>query len=452
MGNNIKVIYSCSKCDAQYPKWMGRCTECGNWGTLDKKQQIKKQGKSQTAAVPASQVETLADVTIGSEQRLKSNIHEFDRVLGGGIVSGGVILLGGDPGIGKSTLILQVAGKLAENDNIVLYVSGEESSSQVKTRFGRLGLTTPNLKFLGATDLEIIIATIDEQKPKLVVLDSIQTVHTSAVDSAAGSVGQLKASTAKLVATAKASNIPIVLIGHVTKAGNVAGPRTLEHLVDVVLYLEGDRHHAFRVLRAVKNRFGSTSEVGVFDMQSGGMQEVKDPSKIFLADRKMANPGSVVTAILEGSRVFLVEIQALVSRTNFGYPQRRAAGIDFNRLQLLIAVLIKKAGLYLGNQDIHVNVAGGFKVSEPAVDLAVCVAIASALKGRAVPKEMAVFGEVGLGGELRSVNQSDKRLEELAKMGFRDIILPAPKPNVAPSGIRVTAAESVSQAMAGISQ
>ena len=329
--------------------------------------------------------------------------------------------MGGDPGVGKSTLALQTGGNLASDDKQVLYISGEESAAQVKIRFTRLGLQTPNLKFLGETSLDTILATIEKHQPDLVIIDSIQTLNYSEVESEAGSIAQVKAVTAKLAEVAKDKNIPIILIGHVTKDGSVAGPRTLEHLVDVVLYLEGDRYHAFRILRAVKNRFGSTSEVGVFDMQSGGLKEVSNPSKIFLSDRKSDSPGSVVTAVVEGSRSFLVEIQALVTRTAFGYPQRKANGIDINRLQMLIAVLIKKAGLFLGNQDIHVNVAGGFKISEPAVDLAVCLAIASALKNKLIAKTTATFGEVGLGGEIRTVGQVDKRMEELKKMGFKKL-------------------------------
>lgn len=445
----VRTIFICSKCDSQFPKWQGRCTECGAWGTLVEQTLVKRK-KNVGVAASSGQVETLAAVEVRQEERLASSIFEFDRVVGGGIVKGSLILLGGDPGIGKSTLILQVAGRLSEAGHEVLYISGEESASQVKIRFERLGLATPNLKFLGETDMETIEATILEHRPKLVILDSIQTMHCPDVASEAGSIGQVRAATAKLVTLAKDSKIPIIVIGHVTKQGNVAGPRTLEHLVDVVLYLEGDRYHAFRVLRAVKDRFGSTSEVGVFDMQQGGLKEVANPSEIFLAERKVANPGSVVTAVVEGSRAFLVEIQALVSRTHFGYPQRRAAGFDFNRLQLLIAVLMKKAGLFLSNQDIHVNVAGGFKVNEPAVDLAVCLAIASAFKNKPIKQELAVFGEVGLGGELRAVSQSEKRLEEIRKMGFREVLLPKTKLAKEPKGIVLVYEQTIGEAIQDI--
>lgn len=445
MSKGQKIIHTCNKCDAQYPKWQGRCTECGEWGSLGEQSIIKKTEKISNNESVAAELEVLAEVDIKNEHRLKSDISEFDRVLGGGIVSGSLILLGGDPGVGKSTLALQVGGNLATSNKQILYVSGEESSAQVKIRFTRLGLNTTNLKFLGETSLDTILATIEKHTPDLVIIDSIQTLNYSEVESEAGSVSQVKAVTAKLAEIAKDKNIPIILIGHVTKDGSVAGPRTLEHLVDVVLYLEGDRYHAFRILRAVKNRFGSTSEVGVFDMQSGGLQEVSNPSKIFLSDRKSDSPGSVVTAVVEGSRSFLVEIQALVTRTAFGYPQRKANGIDINRLQMLIAVLIKKAGLFLGNQDIHVNVAGGFKISEPAVDLAVCLAIASAFKNKLISKTTATFGEVGLGGELRTVSQVDKRMEELKKMGFKKIVMPKAKLNIKANEINIITAETVNE-------
>lgn len=443
MGKGQKIIYTCNKCDTQFPKWQGRCTECGEWGSLGEQSVARKTEKNKDNMAEAVELETLSEVNIKNEHRLKSDIYEFDRVLGGGIVAGSLVLLGGDPGVGKSTLALQVGGNLATNNQQVLYVSGEESSAQVKIRFTRLGLSTTNLKFLGETSLDTILATIEKHSPDLVIIDSIQTLNYSEVESESGSISQVKAVTAKLAELARDKKIPIILIGHVTKDGSVAGPRTLEHLVDVVLYLEGDRYHAFRVLRAVKNRFGSTSEVGVFDMQPAGLKEVSNPSKIFLSDRKLDSPGSVVTAVVEGSRSFLVEIQALVTRSSFGYPQRRANGIDINRLQLLTAVLIKKAGLFLGNQDIHVNVAGGFKVSEPAVDLAVCLAIASAYKNKLIPKTTAAFGEVGLGGELRSVGQVKKRMEELKKMGFKDIIMPKPKLSNQLPKINVITSESI---------
>lgn len=377
---------------------------------------------------------------------MTTSVGEFDRVLGGGVIPGSIILVGGDPGIGKSTLILQIGGRLAESGKSVLYISGEESSGQVKERFGRLGLTTDKLKFLGETNIDVIDATIREYWPDLVILDSIQTIYAEEVDGDPGSVSQVRTATGRVAELSHESHIPVIVIGHVTKQGNVAGPRTLEHLVDVVLYLEGDQHHVFRILRGVKNRFGSTSEIGVFDMQPDGLHEVKNPSQVFMSGNTADNPGSVITAVVEGSRAFLVEVQALVSRTNFGYPQRRASGFDLNRLQMLVAVLIKKAGLYLGSQDVHVNVAGGFRVSEPAVDLAVCLAIVSALRNKPVSPGTVVFGEVGLGGEVRPVGQTDQRLKEARKMGLHHII--APKQKTKPTnGDSVLTVDSVQQAI-----
>ncbi len=446
MPKKIKTIYTCSKCDAQFPKWQGRCTECGAWGTLSAAQVAAKPRQRSTGTVPAAKLETLADVSSGQERRMTTSVGEFDRVLGGGVIPGSIILVGGDPGIGKSTLILQIGGRLAESGKSVLYISGEESSGQVKERFGRLGLTTDKLKFLGETNIDVIDATIREYWPDLVILDSIQTIYAEEVDGDPGSVSQVRTATGRVAELSHESHIPVIVIGHVTKQGNVAGPRTLEHLVDVVLYLEGDQHHVFRILRGVKNRFGSTSEIGVFDMQPDGLHEVKNPSQVFMSGNTADNPGSVITAVVEGSRAFLVEVQALVSRTNFGYPQRRASGFDLNRLQMLVAVLIKKAGLYLGSQDVHVNVAGGFRVSEPAVDLAVCLAIVSALRNKPVSPGTVVFGEVGLGGEVRPVGQTDQRLKEARKMGLHHII--APKQKTKPTnGDSVLTVDSVQQAI-----
>ncbi len=425
---------------------MGRCSECGQWGTLAKHEVVRQAKRGATAHAPAGTVQSLADISSETARRIVTGVREFDRVLGGGIVPGGLLLVGGDPGIGKSTLILQIGGRLAEGGQEVLYISGEESAVQVKDRFQRLGLKTPNLKFLGETDIDVVCSTVQQQRPALVVLDSIQTAHTADVDAEPGSIGQLRASTGKLVGLSKEWSVPIIVIGHVTKQGAVAGPRTLEHMVDVVLYLEGDQHHNFRVLRAVKNRFGSTAEVGVFDMHQDGLHEVKNPSQLFLADRQQ-QAGSVVTAVIEGSRAFLVEVQALVSRSNFGYPQRRSVGFSLNRLQVLIAVLMKKAGLFLGNQDVHVSIAGGFHVAEPAVDLAVCMAIASAFKNKPLAATTVVIGEVGLGGELRSVSGLDKRLEEAKALGFTEVVMPAMRQMRAPAGLQFLTESSASDAI-----
>lgn len=424
MPKNVKTIYVCSKCDSQFPKWLGRCQECGSWGTLELKT-LNKELRTKNLGVPAGEVEDFDKIEVSEFQRIKVGLNELDRVLGGGIAPGSLVLIGGEPGIGKSTLVLQVANQLAKNlSQDILYVSGEESASQIKSRFERLSIQPKNIKYLGETNIETVCATIEKYKPVLSIVDSIQTMYSEDVQSEAGSVSQIRASTVKLMETAKKLNIPVFIIGHVTKEGAVAGPKTLEHLVDTVLYLEGDQYHAYRLLRAVKNRFGSTNEVGVFDMQEKGLVEVENPSEMFLSERDVKKAGSVVTAIIEGSRAFLIEIQALISPSSFSYPQRRTSGFDFNRLQLLTAVLTQRLGLNLNNKDIHVNVVGGFRVKEPAVDLAVCLAIISAFKNKPINSQMVVFGEVGLGGELRSVSHLEKRISEAEKLGFKKILLP----------------------------
>jgi DNA repair protein RadA/Sms len=421
MAKRIKTIYVCSKCDSQFPKWLGRCPECGSWGTLAVQSAAKVKSQSLDFKSVAGEVVGFDQVRAEDFKRIRIGIEEFDRVLGGGIVFDSVVLIGGEPGIGKSTLILQVADKIRGQ---VLYVSGEESAEQIKMRLDRLGLSSDNLKFLGETDVEVISATIQKERPTLAIIDSIQTMHWPEIPSASGSVAQVRTCTGKLLEIAKEIHLPIFIIGHVTKGGLVAGPKTLEHLVDTVLYLEGDRQHHFRILRASKNRFGSTNEVGVFDMQSKGLIEVNNPSEVFLSGRQTKTAGSVITAIIEGTRAFLIEVQSLVSRTSFGYPQRKCAGFDFNRLQLLIAVLVKRCGLFLGNQDIHVNVVGGIQVRQPAADLAVALAIASAFKNKAIDPKLIAFGEVGLGGEVRAVNRPEARIKEAEKMGFEAIICP----------------------------
>lgn len=429
----MPTIYTCSHCGAQSAKWLGRCLDCGKWGTLEQTATAAaaddKKSKAQT---PPGRVVDFLEIKAGDVARITTGISEFDRVLGGGIVPGSLVLLGGEPGIGKSTLVLQVAAKLSEicgrsdipHTNLVLYVSGEESGSQIKMRLDRLQLSGRQIKFLGETNIETICATIKELKPRLAIIDSIQTVYSNELPSEAGSVNQVRACAIKLLEVAKKQNITIFLIGHITKEGVVAGPKTLEHLVDTVVYLEGDRHHFFRLLRTVKNRFGETSEVGVFEMQTLGLVEVKNPGAIFLSTEKTIIAGAVTIPTVEGTRIFLAEIQALVSPTPFGYPQRKAAGFDFNRLNLLAAVLTKKAGLNLTNKDIHLNVVGGLKINEPAADLAAALAIASAYKNQAVASDLVAFGEVGLGGEVRAVNLMEKRIKEAAKLGFKKILMP----------------------------
>lgn len=425
-----KTIYVCSNCGQEFLKWSGKCEACGEWNTLKELKlaptSTKSYGKSE-----AKEPVNFDQISQEGFSRLTTGISEFDRTVGGGIVPGSVILLGGDPGIGKSTLILQVLGKLALGlKTSLLYVSGEESAEQIKMRADRLQITNPksqipNLQFLAETNIDSIVSTIDKTKPALVVIDSIQTMWQEDIPSSSGSIAQVRACALKLIELAKTNHIPTVLIGHVTKGGEVAGPKTLEHLVDCVLYLEGERYGSYRVLRGTKNRFGSTDEAGIFEMKESGMVEVKNPSGVFLEERQKGESGSVVTATLEGTRTFLLEIQALTTHSSLVYPRRTASGFDFNRMQLLVAVLQKKAGLRLDSQDIYLNIVGGFKVREPAIDLAACLAIASSYTGKTIDPEMVVLGEVGLNGEIRSVSKIEKRISEAGKLGFKRVLIPA---------------------------
>ena len=420
-----RIIYVCSNCGAEFLKWAGKCEACGEWNTLKELRITKSEGGS--GKREASRPVSFDQIQQEGFSRLMTGISEFDRTVGGGIVPGSVILLAGDPGIGKSTLILQACDKITQmpSNNSLLYVSGEESAEQIKMRADRLGIKAQNLQFLAETNIDSIVATIDKTKPGLVIIDSIQTMCQEDIPSSSGSVAQVRACALKLIEMAKTNHIPIVLIGHVTKGGEVAGPKTLEHLVDCVLYLEGERYGTYRILRGTKNRFGSTDEAGVFAMTETGMAEVKNPSGVFLQERKKGATGSCVTATLEGTRTFLLEIQALTSLTNFGYPRRTASGFDFNRMQLLIAVLQKKARLKLDNQDVYLNIVGGFRIREPACDLAFCLAIASSYTGKTVDPEMVVLGEVGLNGEIRSVSKPEKRIAEAEKLGFKKVLVPA---------------------------
>ncbi len=446
MAKPISEIFTCSHCDAQSPKWSGKCPECGQWGTLVKSQVANsKSPLAQNSNLPPARpgkVVDFNDVKISDFQRLKTGIDEFDRVLGGGLVSGSLVLLGGEPGIGKSTLVLQLCQKLPGE---VLYVSGEESAEQIKTRIDRLSIGTKRLKFLGETNIETVCATIIAAKPNLAIIDSIQTVYSLDAPSGAGSVNQVRICTTKLLEAAKKNNITILIIGHVTKFGEVAGPKTLEHLVDTVLYLEGDPYHAFRVLRGAKNRFGSTAEVGIFEMQGSGLKEVSDPAAIFLTEQN-SQSGSIITATLEGSRVFLLEVQALLNATAFGYPQRKVNGFDPNRLQLLVATLTRRLNLKLANQDIYLNLVGGLKVSEPAIDLAVCLSVISALKDQPIANNLLAFGEVGLGGEVRPVSQAAKRVAEAEKLGFKTAVIPWSKEKVI-SKMKIIEVKSLSEAI-----
>ncbi|NQU99779.1 MAG: DNA repair protein RadA [Parcubacteria group bacterium] len=424
MSKNNK-IYICQKCDTQYLRWMGKCEGCGEWnsvvedrGTQNEDVRIKSEGK-------ILEPQSISNIKVEKFNKIESGISEFDRVIGGGIVSGSVILLGGDPGIGKSTLALQISNKVSNlENNKSLYISGEESAGQVKMRADRLSVNSPNLQFLSDTNIDNIIATVLSIEPRFIILDSIQTVYSNDFDSAAGSIVQVRESANRLIRCAKANNIPVILIGHITKGGEIAGPKTLEHLVDTVLYLEGDRFHNFRILRATKNRFGPTTEIGVFEMKGSGFSEIKNPSQLFLKERTLEVPGTCVAALVEGSRSFLIEIQALTSLTTFGYPKRTASGYDLNRLQLLAAVLSKRVNLKLDNQDIYINAAGGMKIKEPGADLACSLALASVYSNKIVDPKMVAIGEVGLTGEVRTVSQIDKRVSEAFNLGFEKALVP----------------------------
>jgi len=419
-----KTVYTCQKCGFQSPKWMGKCVDCGEWNSLvEETVAIGKKGAPLVAtsgAVP----QRLAEIVSSEEDRLKVGIREFDRVLGGGVVPGSLILIGGDPGIGKSTLLLQALGKLAQSGK-ALYVTAEESTRQVKLRAGRLGVQADELYLLAETSLETILQQAREQRPAFLVVDSIQTIFTAGLESAPGSVSQVRECAGRLMQLAKGEGIPTFIVGHVTKDGAIAGPRMLEHMVDTVLYFEGEAGHPYRILRAVKNRFGSTNEIGVFEMQEVGLAEVPNPSELFLAERPEGASGSAVIPSLEGSRPILVELQALVSGSAFGNPRRTSIGIDHNRVSLLVAVLEKKIGLSLLAQDIFLNVAGGVRLDEPAVDLGIVAALASSHLNKPVPQRTIVFGEVGLAGEVRAVSRPELRVKEAARLGFDRCFLPA---------------------------
>ncbi|MFA5853454.1 MAG: DNA repair protein RadA [Patescibacteria group bacterium] len=426
MSATTKALFICTKCDAQSTKWSGRCLECGSWSTVTELASVPEAKKPVALTGRPGKTYSLSELKGSKTAHRSTGIAEFDRVLGGGVVPGSLVLLSGEPGIGKSTLLLQVASALPN----VLYASGEESADQVALRFERLGLAAPSLKFLSETDITTILATIDAEKPSLVIIDSIQTLSSPEAAGAQGGATQIRALTAQLMDYAKKSGVPMLIVGQVTKDGDVAGPKTLEHLVDVVVSFEGDRSSNYRLLRTAKNRFGATDEVGVFEMTASGLKEVANPSSFFLNDRSKDVPGSVVTCIMEGTRPILVEIQALASRTTFGYPQRRASGFDANRLQVLLAVLSERLGVPTQTHDIHINVAGGYKVKEPAADAAVVLAVVSALKGKPLPASLAAFGEVGLGGELRPVTFVDKREAEAKRLQFSQVITPKNSPHL----------------------
>jgi DNA repair protein RadA/Sms len=421
-----KTIFSCQSCGFQTAKWMGKCPDCNSWDSFVEERSVAgsdRQGfrtisSPQTAPVPIDSID------LETELRLHTGIKEFDRVLGGGLVPGTLVLIGGDPGIGKSTLMLQALNGLAGQGNQVLYVSGEESIRQIRLRSKRLNTVSPDLLVVSEVEIEAILTMIGTTKPKAVVVDSIQTMFNGDLTSAPGTVSQVRESTVRLMLTAKKTGIPIFLVGHVTKDGTIAGPKLLEHMVDTVLYFEGDRNHIFRILRAVKNRFGSTNEIGVFEMKDKGLDEVANPSAVFLSERPAGAAGSVVTASMEGTRPILVELQALASATNFGTPRRTILGLDPNRVALLAAVMEKILGMQLMSYDIFMNVAGGVKVTEPAMDMAIVAAVASSFLDKAISDNTVVLGEIGLTGEVRAIGQADTRIAESRKMGFSRCLLP----------------------------
>ena len=430
MAKGKKSIFFCQNCGHEESKWLGQCPACGEWNTFVEERIDSGVTKGTAAAsravrdsVREAKVMPLTEVTANDDERCETGIRELDRVLGGGIVPGSLVLVGGDPGIGKSTLLLQVCQRMARMKKI-LYISGEESQAQIKLRANRMGKFTPNLLLLCETSLETIRGVIEKERPELVIIDSIQTMYSEDVSSAPGSVSQVRESTNIFMQLAKGLCIPIFIVGHVTKEGTVAGPRVLEHMVDTVLYFEGDRHASYRILRAVKNRFGSTNEIGVFEMRQDGLAEVENPSEYMLSGKPENVSGSVVACSMEGTRPILLEIQAPVCRSNFGMPRRTAAGTDYNRVNLLMAVLEKRLGLSLGNCDAYVNIAGGIRMNEPAIDLGIVMAIMSSYRNRPIDEKTIVFGEVGLSGEVRAVSMPEQRVNEAKKLGFETCILP----------------------------
>lgn len=447
-----KTVYFCQECGNESPKWLGQCPVCGAWNSFVEEVVEKTSSKAQREKRDVRPTH-LSEIIFSDEKRISSGMPELDRVLGGGIVQGSMVLVGGDPGIGKSTLLLQVCRNLCSRKVDVLYVSGEESLQQIKIRADRMGTFDDQLSLLCETNLDIIRSVLDRSRPRVLVIDSIQTMYSETVSSAPGSVSQVRESTAVLMQIAKGMNITVFIVGHVTKEGLVAGPRVLEHMVDTVLYFEGDRHAAYRVLRGVKNRFGSTDEIGVFEMCQNGLQEVANPSAFMLNGKPRGASGSVVACSIEGTRPILVEIQALVCHSNFNMPRRTAAGCDYNRVNLLMAVIEKRAGLRLTESDAYINIAGGIRMNEPAVDLGIVLAIISSYKEMPVPDDLICFGEVGLSGEVRAVNLAEQRIAEAAKLGFSRIIMP----RVNLSGIRgkysqldLVGVENVQEAMRAI--
>ena len=445
--SKLRVQYVCQSCGHASPKWLGRCPECGEWNSFVEEvpaaAHVRGAPSSSSAPIP------ITDVPEATEPRVSTGMAELDRVLGGGLVQGSLVLVGGEPGVGKSTLLTMISQRLASAGRTVLYVSGEESTQQIKLRAQRLGVAARSLLLLAETSLDAIVDAAGTVEPQVMVIDSIQTVYKPDLPSAPGSVGQVRESTADLLRLAKRSGTAVLLVGHVTKEGQIAGPRVLEHIVDTVLYFEGDRQHAYRILRATKNRFGSTNEIGVFEMRAEGLREVTNPSAAFLSERAREAPGSSVVCAQEGSRPLLVEIQALVTPTVFGMPRRTVSGLDYNRVVVLLAVLEKRAGVHLSSQDVYVSVAGGLTIDEPAVDLGIAAAVASSLRNRPVDQTAVAIGEVGLAGEIRDVSQLGTRIAEAARMGFRRVVTPrAGAEEQKRDGVEAVPVEDLSEALA----
>lgn len=448
MASKKKTVFFCQNCGYESSKWMGQCPSCKEWNTFVEEAVSAVSAKEKRKTAGAEPVK-LSEVSANQDERVCTGIGELDRVLGGGIVPGSMVLVGGDPGIGKSTLLLQVCQKLSSQNKSVLYISGEESLRQIKMRASRIGSFTDSLMLLCETNLDTVRAVIEKNKPEIVIIDSIQTMYNEEVSSAPGSVSQVRESTGVLMQIAKGLGVSIFIVGHVTKDGNVAGPRVLEHMVDTVLYFEGDRHASYRILRGVKNRFGSTNEIGVFEMRENGLTEVENPSEYMLNGRPEGASGSIVACSMEGTRPILVEIQALVCKTNFGMPRRTAAGCDYNRVNLLMAVLEKRVGLNLSSCDAYVNIAGGIKMNEPAIDLGIVLAIVSSYRDISIGEKVVAFGEVGLSGEVRAVSMTEQRVQECKKLGFEKVIIPkacmASVKNI--KGIEICAVENLADAI-----
>ncbi|TDT51251.1 DNA repair protein RadA [Fonticella tunisiensis] len=445
----IKTVFVCQECGYASPKWMGKCPGCGSWNSMVEEIEDRDKDRNPVLNIETTRPLTIDEIEITDEERYTTCMEELDRVLGGGIVRGSLILVGGDPGIGKSTLLLQVSKNISSTGKTVLYISGEESAKQIKIRAERLKVAAQKLFIVSETNLSIIEKYISDISPHVVIIDSVQTVYRPELQSAPGSVSQVREATSSIMRIAKNLNTSVFIVGHVTKEGSIAGPRVLEHMVDTVLYFEGERHHAYRIIRAVKNRFGSTNEIGIFEMKGTGLEEVKNPSEMLLSGRPEGVPGSVVVSSLEGTRPMLVEIQALVSATSFGMPRRMATGIDYNRVVLLMAVLEKRVGMQLQTFDAYVNVAGGLKLDEPACDLGIACSIASSFRNIPIDPKTVVIGEVGLTGEIRGVNFIEKRILEAQKLGFSKCVVP--KENLKgieiPEGIQISPVENIYEAL-----